>query len=225
MNQASLPPSSPFVVDNPPSSAASSFPMEEELSILRIRQRMTQRRNAGPVNQTVAGIGAAILLIGLFLPMMSAAGSWVSFIDVTWKAVTVGRILAESDDNTTRPQGHGLEPLNQSDRKLSHAETALAVVGIIAVLYPICILVLVAITFFQICVGKSRGVYAFLGGLALFATIFYGLALYALSTHKEFAFFAVLASPGFGWAVVLVGAVVLTIAGLIEAPPPMRGVP
>lgn len=215
----------PFTMDNQPSAPASSFTLEDELSISRIRQRMARRRTTAPTNQALAGIGAAILLIGLFLPMVSAAGSWLSFIDVTWKAATLGRILVETDDGARPPQGRGLQLQDESNRKLSHTEIALVVVGIFAILYPIYTFVLVAITFFQICVGTRRGVYALLGGLALFATIFYGIALYALSTHKEFAFFAVLASPGFGWAVVLVGAVVLTIAGMIEAQPPIRGIP
>ena len=168
----------------------------------------------------MAGVGAALLLIGQFLPMVHAPfGFWMSFVDLPWKAVTIGlNAAAQAEEERKKPDQRREAPrVNPTDKRSDDAAVTLKAVVATAIFYPVCIFVLVAIAFFQICGGTSQGVFTILGGVSLFATIFYAVALLALSAQKEFRVVMVFTSPGFGWAVVSVGALALTGAGLISS--------
>jgi hypothetical protein len=172
----------------------------------------------GQANRTVASVGAALLLIGQFLPMVNAPlGIWMSFVDLPWKAITIGRHAAKAkekggDSHQTRTPAQ----VDQSENKPSGASSTVMVVTAIAIFYPLCIFVLVAIAFFQICGGSSPGVFTLTGGISLAATLLYALALLALSAQKDFRLVMGILSPGFGWAIVSVGALALTGAGMIR---------
>jgi hypothetical protein len=62
-----------------------------------------------------------------------------------------------------------------------------------------------------------RGGLVVIGAISLIATVFYGIALLALSAQKDFGFIMAVTSPGFGWGLILVGALALTGSGMIRA--------
>jgi hypothetical protein len=58
-----------------------------------------------------------------------------------------------------------------------------------------------------------------LGGIGAFgSTVGYGLSLLLLNSVEELRPAMALISPGFGWAVLLVGAFLLVLAGLVRPP-------
>jgi hypothetical protein len=144
----------------------------------------------GQTNQLLAGVGAALLLIGQFLPMLcTPVGLSVSFVDLPWKAVGVGAAARAGIPE---------------------------VVLVIAVLYPLCIFGFVVVAFSHIWGGTRPGTFTVLGEYSLMVTALYGGALLALPTRDEFRLVVVFTSPGFGWAVVSIGALVLLGAGKIN---------
>ena len=90
------------------------------------------------------------------------------------------------------------------------------VAAVSAVLYPLCIFAMIAITFFLICGGDSSGSLVFTGGISLFSTILYGVVLLILSAQDDFQIVMAFTSPGFGWGVLLAGALALTGSGFIQ---------
>jgi len=169
-------------------------------------------------NQVVAGVGAALLLIGQFLPMVSLPfGLSMSFIDLPWKAVTIGlKLIAEDKERAEPRQQRTPQSVEQPVRKADDTSRTFSVVIVImAVLYPMYIFAVVAIAFFQICCGNNPGIFAALGGLSFFATVLYGTALLLLSTQAGFRGAMVASSPGVGWAVVSIGTLVLTCSSMI----------
>src|SRR6266540_914451 len=210
-------PANPFAIDDDASVDEASGGYGSESRYKPSRSRRSRQTGMGQANRTVASVGAALLLIGQFLPMVNAPlGIWLSFVDLPWKAVTIGlNAAAEAEEDKRESRQNRTPPprVEQPDKKASDAsKTVTAVIGI-AILYPVCIFVMVAIAFFQICGGTSRGVFTLTGGISLAATLFYGIALLALSAQKEFRVVMAFISPGFGWAVVVIGALALTGSG------------
>jgi hypothetical protein len=188
--------------------------------------RPSRRTSIRQANRVVAGVGAALLLIGLFLPMVNLPfGIWMSFVDLPWKAVTIGlNVAAEAEEERGKPTQQRapqrVEPprrVGGSEKKSDDVPGVVTAVAAIGTLYPVCISVMIAAAFFQICGGKSRGAFTVLGGMSLSVTLVYGVALLALSTQKDFRNVMVFTSPGFGWAVVLIGALALTGSGMIRS--------
>jgi hypothetical protein len=173
----------------------------------------------GQASRMVASVGAAMLLIGQFLPMVHAPfGIWLSFVDLPWKAVTIGLNAANAGDEREERVAKQVSPrVDRPAEKPDDTSRAVTTVAAIAILYSVCIFVVVAIAFFQICGGTSQGVFTLLGGVSLAATLFYGTALLALSARAEFRNLMVFTSPGFGWAIVLVGALALTGSGMMRS--------
>ena len=204
--------------DSPPGRSRESYDLEpDDEPPIYPRSRRTKM---GQANRIVAGVGAAMLLIGQFLPMVNTPfGLSMSFVDLPWKAVTVGlNAAAEAEERRGEPRQQRLPPRrDRSDQKTDDAPAIVTAVVLIGILYPGCIFAMVAIAFFQICSGNSRGVFTMIGGLSLSATLGYGIALLALSAQKDFRIVMVFTSPGFGWAVVLIGALALTGSGMIRS--------
>jgi hypothetical protein len=72
---------------------------------------------SGPLNRTLAGAAATVLLVGLFLPMIHAPmGIWMSFVDLPWKAVTVGFALADAVDDRAADVASDPEPRSNRPR-------------------------------------------------------------------------------------------------------------
>ncbi len=211
-------------------------PQQDDLPLRRSRRRSdpdpqyespSYRRSRGPkirqANRIVAGVGAALLLIGLFLPMVNTPfGIWLSFVDLPWKAVTIGLNAAEkAEEERGKPsQPRAPQRADQPEKKSDDGSgivTAVTAVVAIGILYPVCISVIIAAAFFQMCGGTNRGAFTVMGGISLLATLLYGIALLALSTHKDVRIVMIFMSPGFGWAVVLIGALALTGSGVIRS--------
>jgi len=184
-----------------------------------LRYRRSRRGKLGQANRITAGIGGAMLLLGLFLPMVHAPfGIWMSFIDLPWKALTIG-LNAAANAAEERDLPRREQPPVRVQQPAKNADTASGVVTAVAaasILYPLCIGGVVATTFFHVCTGRTRGLFAVLGGLSIVSTLLYAIALLALSTQNEFRVVMVFTSPGFGWAVVLIGASALTYAGVLR---------
>ena len=179
-----------------------------------------RKTNMGAANRIVAGIGAALLLIGLFLPMVNTPfGIWMSFVDLPWKAISVGlNAAAIADEESREPHKRTrTTERSESSSETSGKSTIIMGVAVSAVLYPICIFSTIIGAFFLICVGRSSGGFVLFGGISLLSTILYGSALLALSAHKDFRVIMAFTSPGFGWGVLLVGALALTGSGMIRA--------
>jgi hypothetical protein len=187
--------------------------------------RRGRRGTIGQANRIVAGIGSSLLLIGLFLPMINFPfGIWLSFVDLPWKVTTigVGQIaddFGEGADSFSRSRGfRGRAPSRSSWSDTDRQKSALAVfVAIASIGYPFVIFLTVGIAFLQICGGRKRGVLTILGTLSILSTVLYGLLLIALSTQEELRLTMLAVSPGFGWAVLLIGALSLTGSGLIRS--------
>jgi hypothetical protein len=182
--------------------------------------RRSRRKRMGQGNRIAAGVGAGLLLTGLFLPMVTAPfGIWVSFIDLPWKAVTIGLTAAAEAEEDQGEARREHPPRRDGANKTDGPPGIIVAVAAIAVLYPVCMSVVIAATCFQICAGTSRGAFTVLGGMSLLATLFYGISLLAISAQKDFRIVMIVVSPGFGWAVVLIGALALTSAGVIDSEP------
>lgn len=214
------PPSNPFEIDDDAPLDEPRRGYDSEPSYKPSSYRRSRRTAMGQANRIVASVGAAMLLIGQFLPMVHAPfGIWMSFVDLPWKAVTIGlNAAANAEAERGEPDQKRILPrVDQPEKRSDAAFRIVTAVVAIAVLYPVCIFVMVTIAFFQVCGGTSRGVFTMIGGISLSGTLFYGLALLALSTQKEFRVVMVFTSPGFGWAVVLIGALALTGSGMIRS--------
>ena len=183
-------------------------------------RRRGHRKSIGQSNRIIAGIGSALLLIGLFLPMVNVPlGIWMSFVDLPWKAATIGlNVVAEAGERRGEPtQNRESHDVDRSGTKADGAAGLVTGVAAIGTLYPVCIFALIAVTFFQICGGTSRDTFTVTGGISFLATVLYGVALLALSTQKHFREVMIFTSPGFGWAVVMIGALAITGAGKIRS--------
>ncbi len=157
----------------------------------------------------LAGIGSGMLLIGLFLPMINAPfGVWLSFLDLPWKALTIGRgeELIQRPDNDRKLPVEAEEADRPKVKPIPPEFSAImfaAMIGCVG--YPLCIFAVIGVAFFLICSGRGRPVLGFMGIAALVGTILYGLALAALSSRNEFGLLLRVWTPGFGWGVVLLG--------------------
>lgn len=176
----------------------------------------------GPANRTVGGVGAALVLLALFLPMVTGPfGFWLSFIDVPWKAATGGFAVLDEvrEEERTRP-----DPAPLGDRRApDRAETArpqgaefVVLVAIGAVLYPFLVLTAAGLAGCQVAAGQTcRGYFA--AGLVIgAATAMYAVGLLLLNAVPETRLVMKLVSPGFGWAVMLVGSLALLAAEAIR---------
>jgi transcription elongation factor Elf1 len=189
-----------------------------------------RRAPNGPANRVVAGIGAGLLFIGLFLPMIHGPfGFWMSFIDFPWKAITVGFAIADEIKNAEprrdRDPAPPRDPTPPTDRRDSDRGkaakepdgSALAVLVVIgSVLYPIFILAVLAFTGFQIAYDRAAASYLFAGVCCAGATLLYGLAILMLNAVQELRLVMAMLSPGFGWAVLFVGSFMLMVSGVIR---------
>ena len=176
----------------------------------------SKRSDLGSANRIVAGIGAAMLLLGLFLPMLHGPfGLWLSFIDLPWKAINVGLNVAAADDD----EGKGVRDNKLARRREPENKTPITVLAAAAasIIYPLGIFSIVGLSFLLICSGTKRNSFFMLGAAALLSTIVYGLVFLGLSTQKNIGLKMALTSPGFGWAVIFIGGLALTGAGLIRS--------
>jgi transcription elongation factor Elf1 len=174
-----------------------------------------------PVNRMVAGIGTGLLFIGLFLPMVHGPmGFWMSFIDVPWKAVTAGFAIADeiAESKPSRdPEPRSTTKTPDRTRPDPPKGAVLASLVVIAsVLYPLFVLGVVGFSTFLVAAGRSAKPWLFMGIATVVATLGYALAILLLSTISELRFVMALVSPGFGWAVLLIGALMVLIAGVIH---------
>jgi len=140
----------------------------------------------------------------------------MSFVDLPWKALTVGIREAADAENKGEPQQRVPQRVERPERK-DDVPGIFKLAVVVALLYPVCVFVTVAIAFFQICFGTSKGPFAVIGGFSLLATALYGVVLIGLNTQQEFRNVMLLTSPGFGWAVVFIGALTLTSSGMIHS--------
>lgn len=168
-------------------------------------------------NRWVAGGGAALLLLGLFLPMLSfPLGIWISFIDLPWKAATLGAQIA-GEGRHGDPGASRYDPDYGRYRDRDDAPTAVGVVIFAGVVYPICIVLVAVAAFFQISRSDGHIDCTVGGGTALVATACYGCAVLYLCSQREFRFVSILASPGIGWAVLGLGGIGMCAAGMIRS--------
>lgn len=201
-------------------------PEPEPYSTPFVQPRASQN---GVVNRVVGVVGASLLLIGLFLPMFTGPfGFWVSFIDVPWKAVTVGFAIVDevaksaSEDakrkedapQTGRPRA--AKPNTKNDQRDTAKGGIVVLVAIGSVVYPIVVLAVVGLVAIQAASGRRLKAYFFLGILAGGSTIAYAMAILCLNTVEELRLALLLVSPGFGWAVLLVGSFAVLLAGAIR---------
>lgn len=170
-------------------------------------------------NQALAGVGAALLLIGQFLPMVNAPlGVWMSFLDFPWKAASV--VLRHSasrvEDSEPNETARNRRNATRNSGKRNRVPMTVATTATVSIAYPIIVIVVVLITFGQILAGRNTGPFVLMGSVALSATLLYGAMILLLNTQKEFQLVMELISPGFGWGVVIVGALSLIASGFIR---------
>ena len=177
-----------------------------------------------PVNRVVAGVGAGLLFIGLFLPMIHGpAGFWMSFIDFPWKAVTVGfavaDVIAKAEPRRERePMNPPVRQDNDQGQTAKEEEGAVlaVLVGVGSVLYPVFILAVLMVTGLQIATGRTATAYLFAGIGCAGATVLYGFAVLMLNAIPVLRVVMAVLSPGFGWAVLFVGSFMLMVAGVMR---------
>jgi hypothetical protein len=158
------------------------------------------------------------MLIGLFLPMIHGPmGFWMSFIDVPWKAITVGFAISdEVAKNDGDMPGLGGPKPGGPNKQANPKSALLMVVGIGAIVYPLVILALVAFSAIKIATGGKPFGFLLAGIASGGATVLYAGGLLLLNTIEELRIVIVMLSPGFGWAVMLIGAFLLLLAGMIR---------
>jgi transcription elongation factor Elf1 len=172
-------------------------------------------------NRILAGVGTGLVFIALFLPMVNGPfGFWMSFIDMPWKAVTVGSAIAdEITDERREPAPAPRQERRKNDREDSGkaAKAGLVVVvAILSVVYPLFVLALLGFSTFQIASGRTARGYFLAGLLIGAATVSYAVAILLLNAVPEMRVVMLVISPGFGWAVLLVGSVLLMASGLMR---------
>jgi len=179
------------------------------------------RAPTSPASRIVAAIGASLLFIGLFLPMLQAPmGISLSFIDVPWKAVTVG--FAVADEIQDRQKEPEVVPRTER-RKIERKENEkpdhsglVVLVAIASVLYPLFILAAIGISALQIAQGRTAKYLLFIGIACFASTLGYGLSILTLNSIPELRLVMALISPGFGWAVLIIGTALLMASGAIR---------
>jgi hypothetical protein len=90
-------------------------------------------------------------------------------------------------------------------------------VAVFAIAYPLIILAEVTATGFHIAIGKRRGFYMAIGIIAMTITVLYGLSILLLNSIEELQPVMLMISPGFGWAMMLIGSFVFILASLIRS--------
>lgn len=181
------------------------------------------RRQIGPGTRILAGVGAGLLFVGLFLPIIHGpTGFWMSFVDFPWKAVTVGFAVAdEITDRPTPSEARAARRVNDDIRPEKPGRSALVLlVAAVAVVFPLAVMAVVGATAIQIASGTKPKSFFLAGVIALASTVGYAFVVLLLNTIPEFRLPMALLSPGFGWAVVLVGAAMLIVAGMVKADRP-----
>jgi hypothetical protein len=183
-------------------------------------------RMGGPANRIVAGAGAGLLFIGLFTPMLHGPlGTWMSFVDVPWKVVTVGFMVAdEASKAAAEPSRPKAAPQPKASGTKADPKDAgkgfLALIVVIgSVLYPLVILAATVLCAIQISTGRSCGGFLFAGAACGIATAVYLFGILLLNSIEEIRFAMLATSPGFGWAIMFIGSMALVIAGLIRPRP------
>lgn len=198
-------------------------PTPPELPSQLVRWRTPRRPNA-PVNRIVASVGAGLVLIALFLPMVTGPfGIWLSFIDVPWKAVTVGFAIVDevkaerrAEPDVPRNRAPREQPKKQDDPGRTAQGGLVMLVAIGSVLYPLLVLAALGLTGYQVAAARSASGYVLVGLVVGAATLLYAFGLLLLNTIPEMRLVMALVSPGFGWAVILVGAAAIAAAGIIR---------
>ncbi|WP_157369818.1 MJ0042-type zinc finger domain-containing protein [Zavarzinella formosa] len=179
----------------------------------------------GTTNRVLAGIGCVFLLMGLFLPMIQGPfGIWLSFVDVPWKAVTLGFAVAdEIQSHRDKPDSRRGEPdivsrnspwkSNPGDSKSPEKPVLVIFVVVVSLVYPFFLIAIIVATVFQASQGRKAKTFLYLGIASLAATIGYALSFLSLNALPELRLLMATISPGFGWAVIMIGAVLVLIAG------------
>ena len=212
INQPALAPEPEwFQTDN---SASALEPEPYAFSPRRLRPPM------GAPSRIIAGIGAGFLFLGLFLPMLHAPmGVWLSFIDVPWKVVTVG--FALTDEIAKQPERDSNPDVTRrtpDPTPLTRPEKPplLLLVLVGAVVYPLSILAAIGVASAQVAGGRGSARLFLPGVGSLGATLTYALSILALNSIQNLRFPLAMLSPGFGWAVLFIGSLMITIAGGIR---------
>jgi hypothetical protein len=171
----------------------------------------------------VASVGTGLVFVALFMPMVTGPyGFWMSFIDVPWKAATVGFAIV---DEIKKDQQRQPEPTPRRDRQVDDRADAkppdgraglVVLVAIGSILYPIIVLVATGFSTFQVACGRTARGYFAAGLMVGTATVMYAVGLLLLNVVPELRLVLVLISPGFGWAVMLIGSLGLLAAGAIR---------
>lgn len=190
------------------------------------------RRRSEPTalaNRVVAGIASGMLFIGLFMPMVHGPlGTWMSFIDVPWKAVTVGFMVADKvTDSEPEPQRQRGNPQPRAQQKADPDAAKNAGKGLLftlvmigSVIYPLLIIAAVGFTALQLATGRRRQGFVFTGGACAAATLMYAVGILLLNAIEELRVAMLMTSPGIGWAVMLIGSFALIIAGVMRVSQP-----
>jgi transcription elongation factor Elf1 len=189
-----------------------------------------QPQMSGFANRIVAGVAAGLLFVGLFTPMVHLPlGAWMSFIDVPWKAATVGFMVADevSKADPEPQRTKAVVPRNAPPPKADPEAAKNARKGLLftlvvlgSVAYPFLIGAAVVFTAIQIATGRSRRGLVFAGGACAAATVMYAFGLVLLNAVEELRVAMLMTSPGVGWAIMLVGSVALLVSGLVRVAPP-----
>src|SRR5262245_45391716 len=184
--------------------------------------RPFSRAPNGPVNRIVASAGAGLVFIALFMPMVTGPfGFWLSFIDVPWKAATVGFAIVDEVRKEERRQP---EPAPRRDRRADDraeserrdgAAGLVLLVALGSILYPLVTLGAAGFAGYKVACGRTARGYFAVGLVIGAATIMYAIGLLLLNAVPEMRMALILVSPGFGWAVMLVGCLALLAAGAV----------
>lgn len=195
-------------------------------------------RPSVPFNRILAGAAAGLLFLGLFMPMIHAPlGIWLSFIDVPVKAVgvgfAIGDVFADAlekklEEKNTEPKDRRrpepdrtdtqLEPPSKESRKAAAGAGWLILVGIVGTLYPILIIALSALSAYRVTTRGNMTLCKVAGIVALASTVLYAILLLLLNSNSLLRPLMALLSPGFGWAVMLIGSCTLIASGVIRSP-------
>jgi hypothetical protein len=147
-------------------------------------------------------------------------GIWLSFIDMPWKAVTVGFAVADEIADAQPDRTDSRRSDRKAERQVRPAEATksmlVVLVGIGSILYPILILAIVGICAFQAGSGRTVSFCMVGGTISLGATILYGIGILLLNSIQELRFVMVLISPGFGWAFMFIGSITLIVSGVFR---------